>query len=108
MFLWLEKGNAESLTLCVKAIDGNVKKYVVKPLSRNEIESQATANETKHTTVTSDKNPNYSYRYIPEQETGLIEFNACVDLEKFKEFLVEAFNTIKDYCLIPRFLVIFF
>jgi len=96
MFLWLEKGDAKSMTISSKTMDGVIKEYVVKPLSRNEIESQATANETKHTTVTSDKNPNYSYRYIPEQETGLIEFNACADLEKFKEFLVEAFNTIKE------------
>ena len=96
MFLWFEKGDAELLTLSIQGMDGTVKQYVVQSLTQQEIENQDTANETKDNTVITDKNPNYSYRYISEQKTGLIEFNACVDLEKFEVFLDEAFRKIKE------------
>jgi C-terminal processing protease CtpA/Prc len=104
MLLWLEKGNAESMTISIKTMDGVIEKYVIKPLSKTEIENQVTANETKDTTASSDKNPNYSYRCIPEHNVGLIEFNSCSGLEKFEAFLVETFDKIQEQ--IPDNLII--
>ena len=96
MFLWLEKGDAESLVLRVKAADGTVKEYNVKVLSQKEIESETATNTTKYTSTSFDKSTDYSYRYIPEQNSGLIEFNSCTDLEKFETFLEETFRQLKE------------
>ena len=96
MLLWLEKGNAESMTINIKTMDGTIEKYVIKPRSKTEIENQDIANETKDTTASSDKNPNYSYHFILEHNVGLIKFNSCTDLEKFEAFLVESFGKLQE------------
>ena len=95
MFLWFEKGTVESMTLRIKAIDGGVKKYIVKSLSQKEIREEVAANITKYASMGKGKGPNYSCRCIPEHNTGLIEFNSFNDLEKFKKFLTETFTKLK-------------
>jgi hypothetical protein len=96
MLLWLEKGNTEPMTISIKTMDGTIEEYIIKPRSKTEIENQDIANETKDTTASSDKNPNYFYRFIPEDNVGLIEFNSCTDLEKFEAFLVETFGKLQE------------
>ncbi len=96
MFLWLEKGNSESLTLHIKTIAGSVKKYVIKALNQKEIESQAAIDKSESSSIPSRMSPAYFYRYITEHNVGLVEFNSFADLPKFRIFLDETFRKLKD------------
>jgi len=95
MSIWLEKGEVPSLRLHIKSFDGSVDDYVVKSLNEKEIETEITANKAKYAAVSSKK-PDYSYRYLSEHNTGLIEFNLFTDLERFKAFLEETFRQLKE------------
>jgi hypothetical protein len=97
-FLWLDKGNSESLVLTVKAGDGTVKEYNVKWLSKQEIESEVASNKSKYELMSrsSHTSADYVYRYIAECNTGLIEFNKFDNLEEFKKFLIETFKSIQS------------
>jgi len=100
MFLWLEKGNVESLILQIKTNDGDVKKYDIKALGYEELKNYQKKKVNKAGSITKStskpENQWYSYRYIQEYDTGLIEFNMFYDMEQFKKFLKETFTKIRD------------
>jgi hypothetical protein len=83
-YLWLEYGRIKSWNLQIKGVDGEIKDYIVKPISWE----QYLANKPNK--------KDYSYRYISEYNTGLIEFKSCFNLRKFKEFLKQTFKKIHD------------
>lgn len=100
MFLWLEKGNVDSLILQIKTNDGDVKKYDIKALDYEELKNYQNkkANKAESETNSTSKpvDQSYSYRYISEYDTGLIEFNNFRDMKQFKKFLKETFTKIRD------------
>lgn len=100
MYLWLEKGNVESLMLKVKTNDGEVKTYDMKAVSYEELKNYQKKNvkkaESKTKSTSKPENQWYSYHYIQEYDTGLIEFNMFHDMEKFEKFLKETFTKIRD------------
>lgn len=100
MFLWLEKGNVDSLILQIKTNDGDVKKYDIKALDYEELKNyqkkKVNKAESKTKSTSKPENQWYSYRYIQEYDTGLIEFNMFYDMEQFKKFLKETFTKIRD------------
>ena len=100
MFLWLEKGSVESLMLKVKTNDGEVKTYDLKAVSYEELRNYqkkiVKKVESKTKSTSKPENQWYSYRYIQEYDTGLIEFNMFYDMEQFKKFLKETFTKIRD------------
>jgi len=96
-FLWLEKGEPDSLKLKIKASDGEAKEYNIKGVSYTELIKLQANESTKSKRTDSDEvKTDYSYRYIPDHNTGLIEFNSFNDLERFKIFLTETFKKIKE------------
>jgi len=98
MFLWLDKREAESLKLRIKNTQGTVEEYNIQSLSKTEIESEIENNKLKYQTMASSvgKNARYTYRFIPDDNTGLIEFNSFRDLEKFRAFLNETFKELRE------------
>ena len=100
MFLWLEKGNVDSLILQIKPNDGDVKKYDIKALGYEELKNyrkkKVNKAESKTNSVSKPVNQSYSYRYISEYDTGLIEFNNFRDMEQFRKFLKETFTKMRD------------
>jgi hypothetical protein len=86
LWLWLEYGEAESLDVQIKAVNGTVKNYVIKAVPLE----QAKKNRQY------DRKENYTYRYLPEYRTGLIEFNRFADFETFEQFLHDIFNKLKE------------
>ena len=99
MFLWLDMGEAESLKLRIKNTKGTVEEYNITSLSKMEIESEIENNKSKYETMSSHegKSARYTYRFIPDYNTGLIEFNSFRDLEKFRAFLNETFKELKEH-----------
>jgi hypothetical protein len=100
MFLWLEKGNVESLTLQIKTNDEQAKKYDIKVLDYNELKNfkkkESKNNESKTESTSKPENQWYSYRYIQEYDTGLIEFNMFENMQQFKRFLKQTFTKIRN------------
>ena len=98
MFLWLDKGEAESLLLRIKDTEGTVEEYHIQSLSKTEIESEIENNKSKYETMSSStgKSARYTYRFIPDYNAGLIEFNSFRDLEKFRAFLNETFKELRE------------
>jgi hypothetical protein len=86
LWLWLEYGKAESLDLRIKGIDGAVENCLVKAVPLEQVKKARRY----------DRKENYTYRYIPEYHTGLIEFNQFSDLETFEQFLHDTFNKLKE------------
>jgi len=97
MFLWLDRGQAESLTLRIRNHEGTVEKYNIKSLSKKEIESEVSNNKHKYQAMSSSKGKNAgnTYRFIPESNAGLIVFNSFGELKEFRKFLKETFKQIK-------------
>jgi hypothetical protein len=85
-WLWLEYGKAESLDVRIKGTDREVENYVVKAVPLEQAR--------KHRRY--DRKENYTYRYMPEYRTGLIEFNQFTDFETFEQFLHDTFNKLKE------------
>jgi len=100
MFLWLEKGDVESVVLQVKTNEGDVKHYNIKAMSRDEVKDYQAQQDSKAESQTNSASKpadkSYSYRYIQEYDTGLIEFNSFRGMEQFKKFLKETFTNIRD------------
>lgn len=100
MYLWLEKTNTEPLMLQIKTNDGQVKKYDIKAMDYNQLKNfqkkKANNNESKTESISKPENQWYSYHYISEYNTGLIEFNSFYDIEKFTRFLKETFSQIRQ------------
>lgn len=98
MFLWLHKGEVEPLMLRIKNTKGTVEEYHIQSLSKTEIESEIENNKPKYQAMASSvgKNARYTYRFIPDDNTGLIEFNSFRDLEKFRAFLNETFKELRE------------
>jgi len=86
VWLWLEYGNAEPLDLRVKSVDGTVKNYALKAVPLEQVKKPSRY----------EKMGNYTYRYMPEYGTGLIELNQFVDMKAFKKFLETTFKKIKE------------
>ncbi len=85
--LWVEYGPVESWSLRIRASDGTVDDYEIRPINL----------AWWHYPVISRKagESNYSYRYLTEYAAGLLEFNLFDNSEKFKTFLKEVFGDLK-------------
>lgn len=86
--LWLEYGQTEHLDLYVRAADGTEKAYKVKGIPFVEFQ----ANKAKGDV---DNRQPYSYRYMPEYNTGIIELRVCRNDVQYKNFLKNVFSKIK-------------
>ncbi len=99
-YLWLEKGSEDSMSLVLKKSDGQGNKYNVKALTHEEIvsyqKSRADKVEKETESKSNSQNPWYSYRYLQQPGTGIIEFNLFHDMQRFKEFLRQTFTEIHD------------
>jgi len=86
--LWLEYGQTEHLDLYIQAVDGTEKAYKVKGIPFAEFQ----ANKAKGDV---DNRQPYSYRYMPEYNTGVIEMRVCRNDDQYKSFLENTFNKMK-------------
>ena len=85
--LLLEYGPVQSWHLTIKAKDGETNSYTIRSLALEEFKTDqwaATAENKKH------------YRYIPEYDTGIIEFYKWKDHEKLTQFLDKTFKNIYE------------
>jgi hypothetical protein len=83
-WLWLECGAERPLKLRIRAIDGEVGDYDVKP-----VPVAAMSVGSPH------RRPDYAYRRIPEYNVGVIECNFFTDPERFERFLNETFAEVR-------------
>lgn len=84
-YLWLEFGDTETLNLKIRARDGKEGHYAVKTFPARKLAKQVKDNENK-----------WSYRHLPEYNTGLMEINLWQKTPQFNEFLNKTFETIDD------------
>jgi hypothetical protein len=86
--LWLEYGQTERLNIRIRPVNGIENAYNVKGIPFSQF--QACKNEQQV-----HKQQLYSYRYIPEYNTGLIELRGFHNSAQYKDFLEKTFRQLK-------------
>ena len=83
-YLWLEYGPAKSWKLRIKDLHRKANDYVVNGIPWKEY------------LANNPHKPDFAYEYLVEYNTALIRFKSCFNLKKFKRFLKETFQEIKE------------
>ncbi|MHC4074893.1 MAG: S41 family peptidase [Planctomycetota bacterium] len=94
IYLWLEKNNAELLDLQLKTTDGRIEQFQLKALGYEELVNYQKSSSNKIETASQNNNTPYTYRYIPDCNVGLIEFNSFNNRKSFRKFLRGTFKKI--------------
>jgi len=96
IYLWLEKSNAKLLDLQLKTTDGRIEQFHLKALGYEELVNYQKSSPNKSEATFKNNNTPYTYRYIPDYNVGLIEFNSFNNRKSFLEFLQSTFGKIRD------------
>ncbi len=88
MYLWLEYGDAKSVTLRIKSLDGKTSDHILPAISGKQAKAAARAQRGSWTP--------FSYTYMAEHETGLIKINQFDASRAFREFLEKTFKELNN------------
>jgi len=90
-----EEFSIKYLSPCGETLQKQIKGMTLDELTRKaqELQKESTKKEGNDTKI---QYPYYSYTSVPELKTGIIDFRAFQDLEKFNTFLEETFRKIKE------------
>jgi len=88
VFFWIEYGPVESLDLRMESLDGTVSDFVLSALTSAELQKVRGAQKKRESA--------FSYRSLETRNMGLIKLDSWRDLNKFRVFLTETFEKIRQ------------